>query len=150
MKRLLTVSTLVLLICVPAHSADEHHPHHVGVTGGIAGHDSKASGFIGLEYSYRFKNDWAALVFTEQVRGDFDVDLFGIGAIKHFANGFKIAAGPGVERKIKKNKTLFLIHVGVGYDWHSGSWSYGPVVAIDFIEDSNQVYYAGFGFGYGF
>ena len=75
---------------------------------------------------------------------------YGLTFGKFFSNGFKVAAGPGVEKKTKKNKTLFLFHLTGGYDWHVDRWSFGPIATIYFIEDYSQTYYLGFGVGYGF
>ena len=57
--------------------------------------------------------------------------------------------GPGVERKLDKDKTLVLFRLQGGYDWHFGDWSLGPVATIDLIEDGNTTYYAGIAVGYG-
>ena len=62
---------------------------------------------------------------------------------RKFHNGWKINFGPGVERKLDKDKTLALFRLQSGYDWHSGSWSWGPHLTVDLIEDDNTTYYAG-------
>jgi uncharacterized protein YhjY with autotransporter beta-barrel domain len=61
-----------------------------------------------------------------------------------------MSGGIGAEYKIKKDKTLALVHFSAGYDWHFGNWSFGPAATIDFIEDSSQTYYLGVALGYGF
>jgi len=133
-----------------AISAGNEHPHHIGIATGVARHHNENSAYLGVDYVYRFKNDYAAGVFFENVSGDFDLRAYGLMFGKYFANGFKVAAGPGVEKKIKKDKTLLLFHLSGGYDWHVDRWSIGPVATIDFIEDNSQTYYLGFGVGYGF
>lgn len=47
--------------------ADESsHNHHVAIAGGAAWHDSKTSGFVGIDYIYVFKNKWGLGVFYEE------------------------------------------------------------------------------------
>ena len=153
MSRYLIRTFIILLTAfhvsvVPAKEA--HHPHHLGVAFGGAGHGSETSGFLGLDYMYRFKNDVAAFLFFEGVSGDFEVEAYGAGIGKYFDSGWKISAGPGVEKKLKSGENLNLFHVSTGYDWHSGHWSYGPTATVDFIEQSHDTYYLGWTFGYGF
>jgi len=149
--KLVVAATAFLLGFSPlARSAGDEHPHHISVATGGAKHHGETSLYLGVDYVYRFKNDYAAGVFFENVSGDFDLRAYGLIFGKYFANGFKLAAGPGVEKKIKNNKNLFLFHITGGYDWHAGRWSYGPIATIDFIEDNSQTYYLGFGVGYGF
>lgn len=142
---------VVLGSAVQAAGADgAHHPHHLGASTGALFQDDKTSAFLGLEYSYRFQNGFGLLVFAEEARGDTDLEVFGVGVMKFFDNGFKVAVGPGWERKIKQDKTLALLHVSAGYDWHRGNWSFGPFASIDFIENNHDAYYLGFAVGVGF
>ena len=149
-KPLLAAATLLICFAPPVISAGNEHPHHIGVATGGARHHGENSVYLGVDYVYRFKNDYAAGVFFKNVSGDFDLRAYGLIFGKYFSNGLKFAVGPGVEKKIEKDKTLFLFHVTGGYDWHAGRWSFGPVATIDFIEDNSQTYYLGFGVGYGF
>jgi hypothetical protein len=152
LKSILVVSASALLMGFApiAWSAGDEHPHHIAIATGGAQHHGERSLYLGLDYVYRFKNNYAAGIFYEEVSGDFDLRAYGLILGKYFSNGFKVAAGPGVEKKIEKNKTLFLFHVSGGYDWHVEHWSFGPVATIDFIEDNSQTYYLGFAVGYGF
>ena len=88
--------------------------------------------------------------FIENVSGDFIIRAYGLTFGKFFFNGWKIGVGPGVEKKIRDDKTLLLVHVSGGYDWHSGNWSFGPIATIDFIENNSNTCYLGFSLGYGF
>lgn len=139
-----------IFITSPVQAEDVHHPHHLGVGFGVAGHGSETSGYLGLDYVYRFKNSLAVFLFAEDVSGDFEVQAYGFGIGKYFDSGWKVGAGPGVEKKLKSGKNLNLLHLSAGYDWHKGSWSYGPVANIDFIEQSEDTYYLGWAVGYGF
>ena len=150
----LTASLLALAGSLGASGAvaaeGERHPHHVAVATGGAWHGSETSAFLGLDYAYTFENGYSAAIFIEQVRGDFDLAAYGLSFGKFFDNGFKFGTGPGFETKLKNDKTLFLWHVTVGYDWHFGSWSIGPVASYDFIEDASNTQYLGISIGYGF
>lgn len=134
-----------------AISADAgEHPHHVAVATGAAWHGSKASTYLGIDYAYTFSNGWSAVVFAEQVRGDFDVAAYGLAIGRVFESGWKVSTGPGIETKLKDDKNLFLWHINVGYDWHFGSWSLGPIASFDSIEDASNTVYLGVSLGYGF
>ena len=116
----------------------------------IASHKSETSAFLGIDYLYTFNGPWSAGVFYEEVSGDFDLRAWGVILGHNFGNGWKAGGGIGAEYKIKKDKTLALIHLTTGYDWHFGKWSFGPAATVDFIEDGNQAYYLGVALGYGF
>lgn len=146
-KQLVAIIAGVVTI-TSAVAAD--HPHHVAVGTGGAWHDGKSSAYLGVDYAYTFDNGWSAAVFTEQVRGDFDIAAYGIAVGRFFESGWKFSTGPGMETKLKSNKNLFLWHVNVGYDWHIGNWSVGPMASFDYIEDASNTVYLGVSLGYGF
>lgn len=126
-----------------------HHPHHIALATGIAWYDSKNSAYLGADYVYSWENGWGIGGFYEEVDGDFDLQVIGLLFSHNFHNGWKLNFGPGIEHKLKKNKNLTLFRVQTGYDWHSGSWSWGPQLTADLIEDDNTTYSAGFSVGYG-
>jgi len=141
---------LVLGVITQANAAGTNQPHHIGLGFGGASHDSKTAGYIGLDYSYRFQNNLAVFLFAENVSGDFDIQAYGFGLGKFFDSGWKIGAGPGVEKKLKSGKYLNLFHFSGGYAWHNGPWSYGPIANIDLIEDNSDTYYLGWSLGNSF
>lgn len=128
----------------------EHHSHHITAAGGVTWHGNQNSAFLGLDYVYRFENNFSLGVFYEEVSGDFDLRAYGLTFGKYFANGWMVGVGPGVEKKLKNNNTLLLFHVSTGYDWQRGNWTFGPIASIDFIEDASTSYYLGVSVGYGF
>jgi hypothetical protein len=148
-KRMMVVILVSTLFVQSGFAGENSHTHHTAIAGGVAWHDSKTSSYVGIDYIYRFKNNWGLGVFYEEVSGDFDVQAWGVSAGRFFDNGFKIGGGIGAEHKIKKNKTLGLVHLTTGYDWHRGNWTYGPIATLDFIEGGEQTYYLGFSLGYG-
>ena len=146
---------LAIFLCAQnmlAHAAEGggHHPHHVAAATGAAWHDDKSSAYLGLDYVYNFESGFTAGVFYEEVSGDFDLQAWGALFGRTFSNGFKFSAGPGAEYKLKKKETLLLFRTTAGYDWHFGSWSVGPAIAYDFIEDESNTLYVGVAVGYGF
>jgi hypothetical protein len=153
MSRIITIYLVVAAALVavnPAKAAEDgHHPHHVAAAISMARHNGKNSAAIGLDYAYIFESRFALGVCYEDVRGDFDIQAFGVGFGKFFANGWRFSTGPGIERKLKTDKNLFLWHVTGGYDWHDGNWSFGPQATIDFIQEASTTNYLGFSVGYG-
>lgn len=147
---IVAASVMIVLPTAGALAAEGAHPHHVAVAFGASRHDGKNSEFWGVDYSYTFQNNVYLLGFYEQVRGDFNISAVGVQVGKKFGHGFKIAIGPGVENKLKKNKNLALIRTTVGYDWHKGNWSFGPALSYDLIEDASNTAYVGFAVGFGF
>ena len=140
----------LLEIVFPENAAEDgHHPHHAALATGVSWHDSKSSVYLGADYVYSWENGWGVGGFYEEVNGDFDLQVIGLLVSRNFHNGWKFNFGPGVERKLDKDKTLALFRLQAGYDWHSGSWSWGPQLTVDLIEDGNTTYYAGFSVGYG-
>ena len=57
--------SLLVFIVFPVQADDARHPHHIGVAFGGAGHGSETSGYLSLDYSYRFKNNLALFLFAE-------------------------------------------------------------------------------------
>ena len=140
----------LLFACFNVQAAEDgHHPHHFALAAGMAWHDSKNSEFIGADYIYSWENGWGVGGFYEEVDGDFDLQVIGLLFSRNFKSGWKFIFGPGVERKLDKDKSLALFRLQTGYDWHFGDWSLGPVATIDLIEDGNTTYYAGIAVGYG-
>lgn len=149
------LAAVLLLACLSTHEVfaaeGGGHPHHIAVGAGFATYDSKNSTFIGADYVYRFSGGpWAAGLFYEEVSGDFNLQAWGVSGGYFFSNGFKLGAGIGAEYKIDKDKTLALVHITGGYDWHFGNWTLGPTATIDFIENGSRTYYLGVALGYGF
>ena len=74
-ENMFVLMLVTVVITAPALAAEEegHHRHHVAVAGGLARNDSKTSGFLGVDYFYRFGEQWAAGIFLEEVSGDFDI-----------------------------------------------------------------------------
>jgi hypothetical protein len=130
---------------------EEHsHSHHVAAATGIAWHDDHSSAYLGVDYLYRLNGQWAVGGFYEEVSGDFNLRAWGLIFNRYFGHGWRVGFGPGAELKLKNNQTLGLLHFSAGYDWHRGSWSFGPNARLDLIEGGKHTYYLGVLLGYGF
>ena len=152
LRKICSVHSLCLLVFVSASSAaseEIHSTNHLAIAGGVGWHDSESSVFLGMDYVRSVSKLWGLGAFYEEVNGDFDLQAWGLLAKASWENGLSFAFGPGYEYKLAKDKTLFLFRLQGGYSWHSGSWSFGPVVTADLIEDGNSTFYAGFTVGYG-
>ena len=146
------LAVLGLLLGTSARAAgdgEEHHPHHLAVAFGAARYDNNFSEFLGLDYVNYRPDGWGVGGFYEEVHGDFDLQVWGILFSKKFGHGFKFNFGPGIERKIKKDKLLAIARFQLGYDWHFGHWSIGPIATVDLIESGNTTWYVGAAVGYG-
>ena len=151
MKLITVALSLVLwLAACPIQAAEDgHHPNHMAVATGAARYKNDWSAYIGIDYIRSRPDGWGVGGFYEEVDGDFDLQVIGLLFSKNFHNGWKFNFGPGLERKIKKDKYLAVFRSQVGYDWHSGQWSWGPQLTLDLIEDGNSTWYAGISLGYG-
>jgi len=143
---------LQLMRPVTVEAADDHdwHKHHIAGLAGATLKSSKTQPFIGLEYEYRFSERFGIGAYYEEVLDNIDLQAFGLLLTYHPDNHWKIFGGPAVERKIDDTKNKLLVKFAVGYDFHVGHWSHGPVIAVDFVEDYHQVGYLGWTLGYGF
>ena len=147
----LWLGAALALLCLPSLAAEDGaHPHHLAGTLGAGHHNGKNSEFWGADYAYTFSNDVYLAGFYEQVRGEFNIGAWGVQVGQRFDNGWRVAIGPGVETKLKTGKNLLLVRATVGYDWHRGNWSYGPILSYDAIEDVSNTVYLGLAVGYGF
>lgn len=148
----LLAACLAAPVAAPVLAAEEghHHTHHVAATIGTGWQDSGNSTFAGIDYEFTFDNGNYVGLFWEGARGDFDIDAFGVLFGRKWGDGWKASIGPAIETKLKKDKDLLLVRGQVGFSWHSGSWSFGPTVSYDLIEDLSDAFYIGFAVGYGF
>jgi uncharacterized protein YhjY with autotransporter beta-barrel domain len=149
---LLILISLQLLFPAPVVAAEAHdwHQHHVSALFGAARKSSKTQPFVGLDYEYRYNDHFGFGAYYEEVWDNIDLQAFGFLLTYHPDNHWKIFGGPAVERKLDSEESKLLMKVAVGYDFHVGDWSHGPVVAVDFVEDNHQVGYLGWTVGYGF
>ena len=107
LARLQPCLALLVLVLASANALaaeDGHHPHHVALATGVSWHDSKNSVYLGADYVYSWENGWGVGGFYEEVDGDFNLQVIGLLISRNFHNGWKLNFGPGVERKLVKDK----------------------------------------------
>ena len=150
--RVLILISLPLFWLPPLEAAEERdlHRHHVSALFGASLKSSKTQPFGGLEYEYRYNDRIGFGAYYEEIWDNIDLQAFGFLFTYHPDKHWKIFGGPGIERKLDEEKNKFLLKVAVGYDFHLGGLSHGPLLAVDFVEDYHQVGYLGWGIGYGF
>ena len=128
----------------------EQSRHHIEATFGAAFHDGKTATFTGFEYEYRFGARFGVGGFIDTTFSGFDLAAIGAVANFHSADRWKVLAGLGVERKIGGDKDKLLARVGGAYEFHVGNGTIAPIVAYDFLEDTNDVVYVGVAIGFAF
>ena len=155
-------SLLIALVLLPvaspgAHAEQEtervehkHSRHHIEATFGAAYNDGKSGLYTGFEYEYRFGDRLGVGAFLDGTFDGFDLAAFGVVSNFHPGNKGKVVTGLGVERKTGSGNDKLLFRVGGAYEFHVGNGTISPTVAYDFLEDSQDVVYAGVALGFGF
>ena len=150
----LTFAVLLLCTVSPSLTAAEpehsNHPHHLAGVVGVASHESRDGRFLGLEYEYRLNEKWGIGGYYEQTFDGFDLEALGLMATYHPGQNWRLLGGIGGEGKLNTDKTKLLVRAAIAYDFHVGSVSLSPLLAIDWIEDNSYVVYLGLGVGFGF
>lgn len=127
------------------HEAEEehgYHANHIALMGGAAieiedGHTA-AHATTGLDYEYRLPFvhglfGAGALVEASFVgMGKTPIWIFGVPLFVHPVAGLKIWFAPSVE--FKDEHAAFLSRLGLGYDFHVGPLSIGPVANLDLVH----------------
>jgi hypothetical protein len=140
---------LLTLIATPAQAGGDLPHHHLGAFAGW-GAESRPNvpdedGFaVGLEYGYRFHQNWGIGGVVEGLGSDFIRNVAVIVPVSWHPTGgkWRLLAGPGYEFTDKKDK--FLVRVGTGYEIQlNDRWSLAPEVMIDFIEKDTTIWMAG-------
>ena len=144
---LLSAVSQSLAAAEPDHS---DHSHHLAGVVGVASHESRDGRFLGVEYEYRLNDNWGIGGYYEQTFDGFDLEALGLMGTFHPGQNWKVLGGVGAEGKLNTDKTKLLVRAAIAYDFHVGSVSLSPLLAIDWIEDNSYVVYLGLGVGFGF
>ncbi len=134
-----------------------HGNNHAALFVGMTKASKSTDATVGIEYEYRLPvldNMLGVGVVVERIFADDTATVYVIGAVVHPWKALKLNASIGQERiedykkggtkKIKK-----VARVGVGYDFHYGDWSYGPVYNLDTVG-GKTVHVLGVAVGMGF
>jgi hypothetical protein len=105
------------------------------------------AGAIGLDYSYRYHENWAIAGFIEELASDTVRDAsVGVLIKYHPVEGLALFAGPGYEFAEKHNAAL--LRIGAGYAFAlPKKWTLGPELAYDMIEGGKRTYVLGIAIG---
>jgi len=158
MTRILLWLAVAALMTAPfaasaAAGAEQHAlpHHHLSVMLGYVlerkREKDEEAGAIGLDYGYRFHENWSIGGFVEGVGTDLIRDVsVGVVANYHPAGGWALFAGPGYEFAEKHDEWLF--RVGAGYDFTlQNKWTLGPKLVYDVISGGKRTYILGLALG---
>lgn len=162
-----TTSRILLLLCLftasaqsaPATTAGNGEPvqlprqgeeqfkrHSLSVLTRYVTEDRAEGGAaIGLDYEYRFVEEWGASVFAEYVGGEIEASVFGAMLNYHLTERLLIGVGPGVERS--RSETRMLFRLGGMYEVEVGEIFIAPAVYTDWIEGGDQAFLFGLNIG---
>ncbi len=137
-KRMTKYAAVAALMALPVMSAQAGagSNNHAAVFLGVTKTSSATDPTVGIEYEYRTplwdKRIGIGLV-GERIFGDkYDANLFVAGVVVHPWKDSKANLSVGKESVGGKSKNV--LRVGVGYDFHYNSISYGPVYNLDRIS----------------
>lgn len=105
------------------------------------GEDAVTGMTIGLEYEYRFAEDWGVagvvetVLFTEDHR---DLALV-VPVIWHATEALEFAVGPGLE--FEEGETEWLVRFAVSYEFEFDPYYISPAIGIDVSESAETVLY---------
>jgi hypothetical protein len=146
--------------------------HHLALFLGFGVEDKKNhdenTQAAGLEYEYRFSDNWGVGAVYEQLGEDaIRNEVLVIPVSLHIGHGWRFFAGPGYEWHSSNNadeshdesgkegghkhKDKFLLRLGAGYEFKIGEhWSIAPELLVDAIETGDNTWLAGVAIGYHF
>ena len=114
----------------------EHESHHtIGVFVGNSTEDRREDrrngATLGLEYEYRYSQNYGVGLVVEHVFGDLDVNVIAAPFAWH-RGPWKLYAAPGIETGHGESEPLF--RVGVEYGFEAGGLEISPQVDLDFVN----------------
>ena len=154
MQRVQPVLLMILLLALsaPAAAESESHEefpfHHAFVfLGGATEQRDNESGFaVGLEYAYRFAEQWGVGAIIEAVGQETVRDVVALIPVGFHIRRLRLVAAPGVE--FGHDHDEFLVRLGVGYEF---STPFGllivPEANIDGLLKSRPTFVYGCSFG---
>lgn len=137
-----------LLTMSLASTAKAEHHHHISLFAGATHAEEISYGTYGLDYEYHLTPQWSLGVGYESIATDPSTTVATIFVAYHFDQNLKFIAGIGQESIDGESEGLQ--RLGIGYDFHFGEFTLGPVVAYDFLENGHTGVEYGLAYGYGF
>ncbi len=144
-----------------AHQAEHFHQNHLAaMAGGMTPLSAKSetSFALGVDYVRRLNPTWGVGVGADFTFGDHKrASVFVLGATFNPIAALRFGTGPGFELVEKDKagggtttKAYFVWFVSAIYEFHVGSLSIGPLVALDFVGETKTNLTYGLSIGTGF
>ncbi|QCU73191.1 hypothetical protein [Pseudoalteromonas distincta] len=137
----LTVCLLTFL--APIAQASDEVKHIPGFFIGTTHFDSETEFTFGVEYEYKFTQDWGAGVVFERTNDAHHGDGTAVALASlyyHPTKSIRLGVGYGEERiggSHPHNEDLY--RISSAYDFHIGDFGIAPTIAVDFIDDEEAI-----------
>ena len=129
------------------HAGEESHGKHaLALFVGVTREHGEDLGTLGIEYSYRFHENWSVGAVIE--RADRANDSTLAIAFLHWWPWKELFLGAGVGRKDPGDERQNTLRATIGYEFElGGGWSLAPQANLDVIEheEDEEVYGIAFG-----
>jgi len=132
-----------LIFLIPAAQASDEVKHVPGIFIGTTHFDSESEFTFGIEYEYKFTNEWGAGVVYERTNDAHHGDGTAVvlaSLFYHPTKKIRLGIGFGEERiggGHPHNEDLY--RISSAYDFHVGDFGIAPTVAVDFIDDEEAI-----------
>jgi hypothetical protein len=144
------INTLIVFFTLSlspvALSAEGKH-HILGLFLGATNVDGETDSTWGIEYEYKFNNEWGIGAVYEETPDGHDGDGVNVKVASLFyrpTSNWRFGVGFGQEKiEGKKPKTKDLYRLVGSYDFHIGDFGIAPTLAIDFIDGGKDAFVFG-------
>lgn len=132
-----------LIFLIPAAQASDEVKHVPGIFIGTTHFDSESEFTFGIEYEYKFTNEWGAGVVYERTNDAHHGDGTAVvlaSLFYHPTKNIRLGVGFGEERiggGHPHNEDLY--RISSAYDFHVEDFGIAPTVAVDFIDDEEAI-----------
>ncbi|TMP03154.1 hypothetical protein CWC11_15045 [Pseudoalteromonas sp. S3178] len=132
-----------LIFLIPTVQASEEVKHIPGIFIGTTHFDSESEFTFGIEYEYKFTDEWGAGVVYERTNDAHHGDGTAVvlaSLFYHPTKNIRFGVGFGEERiggGHPHNEDLY--RISSAYDFHVGDFGIAPTVAVDFIDDEEAI-----------
>lgn len=136
------LGTLIGLCSFPSLASGDAK-HIPGVFVGATRIDSETDFTFGIEYEYKFNQNWGAGAVYERTNdahhGD-GVGVWVVSAFYHPVTNVRLGLGAGKERVGGGHPhTENLVRASASYDFHVGDFGVAPTIAVDFVDNDEAL-----------